>query len=179
MKKLIVMLLSVLLVFSLSVMALADGTTTLTTNVPTANYTLSIPAGTAIAYGKEDNTIGTITVEDAENFAEGKNIEVTVTYTAFKNAAANDSIPIRMEASYYFNSSDSYTQKLDSGTVLTFKGNASGTVDKLAAADNGGAETSKATLEGLHVLIDSADWGKASAGDYTATITFTSEVVKG
>ena len=57
-----------------------------------------------------------------------------------------------------------------SGIVV--KGINSGTVGTYAAIESDAASR---TL----ILINSTDWGKALAGNYSATITFTAEVVSG
>ena len=55
---------------------------------------------------------------------------------------------------------------------MTFKGKADGTVDEKTTVLG-----SVSAMEGLVVSIQSKDWGKALAGDYKSTITFTSEIV--
>lgn len=53
---------------------------------------------------------------------------------------------------------------------MTFKGKADGTVDEKTIF------ATRSTMESLMVNIQSSDWGKALAGDYKSTITFTSEI---
>ena len=58
---------------------------------------------------------------------------------------------------------------------MTFKGNNDGEVDEAQYTKTGAAVVW--TLSNISTKITSANWGKALAGDYTATITFTAEVV--
>ena len=84
MKKLTTLVLALALAASLAVPAFAANTTTLTTTVPAATYTLNIPADQEISYGAISTNIGNVTVTDSASFAEGKNLEVTVTKDSFK-----------------------------------------------------------------------------------------------
>ena len=73
MKKTLSFLMALVLVLSLGTMAFADGTTTLSTTVPPATYTLNIPADQEITFGATRAEIGNVTVSDSSGFAEGKN----------------------------------------------------------------------------------------------------------
>ena len=180
MKKLIAIVLAVLTVFSFSAVAFAEGnTTTLTTTVPDATYTLNIPADQQITFGATSTDIGNVTVTNSSGFAEGKDLHVTLTYDNFKSEGLSTTIP------YYINSygryssrpQDTVTVKKESGSFLTFYGEASGSCKEyfyLASLSHGEALDDTKVLQ---VKIDSADWGKALGGEYTSTITFTAEVV--
>lgn len=170
MKKLTTLVLALALVASLVVPAFAANTTTLTTTVPAATYTLNIPADQEIPYGATETNIGSVTVTDSSGFAEGKDLKVTLTYAPF----TCDDISTKIPFSIRFRNSSEYGHKLDikSGGALTFKGSNSGTVGTYAAIESDAASR---TL----ILISSTDWGKALAGNYSATITFTAEVVSG
>ena len=50
-----------------------------------------------------------------------------------------------------------------------------GTTSSMATVSVGAGRT--ANITAINLLVDSDDWGKALAGEYTATITFTAEVV--
>jgi len=89
MKKFIALVLAMTMVFSMAVVASAESTTTLTTTVPAATYTLNIPADAVVPFGQQYTTLGNITVTDGSGFASGKNVEVTVTYDAFKPDSAD------------------------------------------------------------------------------------------
>ena len=80
MKKFIAIALAVLTVLSFSTVAFAADTTTLTTTVPDATYTLNIPADQEIAFGTIDTDIGSMTVTNSSGFAEGKNLQVSLTF---------------------------------------------------------------------------------------------------
>lgn len=148
-------------------------TTTLTTTVPSATYVLNIPADQTVTFGEEKTYIGNVTVTDSKNFAVGKNVDVTVEYAPFAAEAAEISttIPYTLCQSSIADSDRGYTSSLASGKIMTFKGKADGTVDEEVVFG------SSSTMKGLIVNIQSKDWGKALAGDYKSTITFTSEIV--
>lgn len=157
-------------------------TTTLTTTVPSASYVLNIPADQTITFGETRTYIGNVTVTDSKNFAEGKNVAVLVEYPPFAAEAEeiNTTIPYTLyQTSAASSGEDSNTTKvrdLASGGKMTFKGKTDGTVNELtefSPIGGGGASPMKS----LYVKITSRDWGKALAGDYKSTITFTSEVV--
>lgn len=170
MKKLIAILLTSILFLSVSVNVFADGTTTLTTTVPAATYTLNIPADQEIAFGASQSRIGYITVTDSNGFAKGKDIQVTITYEPFSSDTVTTTIPYSLSIS----ENNSYLT-LQSGESIYFKGLDTGKVsEKPVASQNGNGSYE---LGGLDVIISSTSWGKALAGEYSSTITFTSEVV--
>jgi len=175
MKKLFAILLAVTLVASMATVVSATSTTTLTTTVPAASYTLNIPADQKINYGATETEIGKLTVTGAEGFAQGKNLAVTVTYDAFKCDDTSTTIPIDITSLYtgYASAPALDKQAIASGTSLVFAGDIDGGVDvpEIVKGDY------HYFLDCLILNVDSADWGKALAGDYTATITFTAEVV--
>lgn len=187
MKKFISLALAIALLASMAVSASAASTTTLTATVPAASYTLNIPANQEIPFGTTQADIGNITVTDAEGFAVGKNLEVTVTYDALSADDISTQIPYSL--SLYAAGSDestgasayhSATKEIPSGSALLFSGNASGSV-----AENIKLETNYVTASGTKMIpvtsvrfkALSEDWGKALASQYTSTITFTAEVV--
>lgn len=179
MKKLSALLLALALLMSAVPTAFAanttPNTTTLTTTVPSATYVLNIPADQTVTFGEIKTYIGNVTVTDSENFANGKNVDVTVEYAPFVAEAAEISttIPYKLYQATDTDSGNSghYTTELASGRKMTFKGKVDGTVDEKTIFGV------KSTMESLLVVIQSSDWGKALAGDYKSTITFTSEVV--
>ena len=169
MKKLFAILLAVMLFASMATVASAE-TTTLTTEVPAATYTLNIPADQKIEFGATATNIGNVTVTNASGFAVGKNLDVTITYDAFTCDAVSTTIPFTLQTVTQSGEIDKA-----SGSVITFLGEESGSVTEEAQAPT----TSGGHLDIFRMMlaIDSADWGKALAGTYTATITFTCEVV--
>lgn len=180
MKKFIAVALAVLTVLSFSTVAFAADTTTLTTTVPDATYTLNIPADQEIAFGKTVSNIGNVHVTNSSGFAEGKNLKVTLTYGDFKADGVSTTIPYSIyQYGTWYNSGvspvdrGSLHTKKESGSNLIFKGMASG---KCGDCDWGKTEIGTRTLR---VEIESTDWGKALGGEYTSTITFTAEVVSG
>lgn len=188
MKKLFALALAVVMVASMSTVAFAaESTTTLTATVPAASYTLNIPANQEISFGTTQADIGNITVTDASGFAIGKNLEVTISYDAFTSNGISTQIPYTL--SLYAAGSEENTgssayhsakEDLPSGSSILFSGNASG-----AVAEYIKLETNYVTTTGTKMIpvtsirfnALSEDWGKALAGEYTSTITFTAEVV--
>lgn len=182
MKKFFAILLAVTMLASMTTVAFAANTTTLTTTVPAASYTLNIPANQEIPYGAESTEIGNITISESAGFAVGKNLNVSFVYDAFTSEAVSTTIPYVIKG--WSNAGNNNGQKfasdaLPSGTTLVYLGTASGSVaqqTKLEITGQAGTYTYPVD-RGFTVEILSADWGKAMGGEYTSTITFTAEVV--
>lgn len=186
MKRLFALTLAVMMAMSMATVVSAENTTTLTTEVPAASYTLNIPADQVITFGKTSTSIGNVTITDSANFADGKNIEVTITYDGlFASDEVSTTIPYTIRAtatgrssggSYGSGGSTNISQVKPSGSIFTFKGLANGTCSEFFEIKESGYGTDNSTID-LKVDITSAAWGKALAGEYTTTITFTAEVV--
>lgn len=173
MKKSLSLLLACALLALAMPCALADGTTTLTTTVPaSATYTLNIPADQAIAYGATDTDIGALTVSNASGFANGKDLEVTITYGDFTSEDVDTTIPMGLYGDYISGSSPD-TLYIYSGDSLWFPGDSSGKVSSMPKTKN----DYRYNITNLSVRIGSSAWGKALGGDYTNTITFSAKVV--
>ncbi len=187
MKKLISFALAVTLLASMAISVSAESTTTLSTTVPAASYTLNIPANQEIPFGTTQADIGNITVTNSEGFAVGKNLEITVTYDAFTADGMSTQIPYSL--SLYADGSDENTgasayhsanKEIPSGSILVFAGKTSGAVAEKILLEtqymtNSGTKMIPVTNVRFSAL--SEDWGKTLAGEYTSTITFTAEVV--
>jgi len=176
MKKLTALLLAVMLVASMVVAVSAESTTTLTTTVPAATYTLNIPADQEIPFGTTEQSIGTVSVSGSSGFAVGKDLEVKVTWSDFKSESLSTQIPftLKMVGKQVGGASagSSSEQKMTNGYIMSFRGLSTGKV-KQYPGDN------ISEYDSLSILVNSVDWGKALGGEYTATITFTAEVVAG
>lgn len=168
MKKLFAILLVVMILASMATVVSAESITTLTTTVPAATYTLNIPADQEITFGISEQSLGTVRVTDTTGFALGKNLSITLTYDAFKCQGVSTTIPFVLYANYM---TEQY-QSIASGDTLLFYGASDGNV-------NPPQFTNDFSFYRLKADFDSSDWGKALAGEYTATITFTAEVVSG
>jgi len=172
MKKLFAILLAVATLASMATVVSAANTTTLTTTVPAATYTLNIPADQEIPFGTERMDIGSLSVTNASGFAKGKNLAVTLTYDAFTCDSVSTTIPYRIG----LHCADQYEIGLDipvtSGKSVTFLGDDDGTVAEYVWYTSVQPEAKQTIIE-----VKSEDWGKALAGEYTTTITFTAEVV--
>lgn len=166
MKKAMAILLAMLMLIPFATIAFAANTTTLTTTVPGAAYTLNIPSDQEITYGVLSTNIDTPTVTDSSGFAVDKNLYITATYSAFSSSTTDTKIPFSLN-----NSGEGSTSKWSSGERLKFLGQADGTV-----ATNLTFLSDNITSEKCYIYIYATDWGKAAPGNYTATITFTTEV---
>lgn len=174
MKKLTAFILTAVLMLSLGVFALADGTTTLTTTVPAATYTLTIPKDMEVTYGKSDVDVKSLDATAVSGFAVGKNLKVTVNYTPFECKNVSTTIPYKVNAIIEWSRDDGNKDLglINSGASLLFKCTGTNSlVPTTLSGDIYGA------LYFFHLTFDNSDWGKALAGDYIATMTFTSEVV--
>ena len=171
MKKLISALLVVMMVMSMATVASADNTTTLTTTVPAATYTLNIPANQEIPFGTNESDIGNVTVTDANGFATGKNLKVTITWDDFVCSNVVTTIPFIMQTN---NSKVMVSYDMLSEFSILFEGS-----DDNGVAENAYTVEGKNLVTSLSVKVKSEDWGKALAGEYSATITFAAEVVAG
>ena len=174
MKKLFAILFAVMMVASMATVASAESTT-LVTNVPAAAYTLNIPAeGTEVPFGTTEMDIGNFTVTGSSGFAKGKNLSVTVTYTPFTSSGISTEIPYTLKLL-----SGTTKKELTSGSAIIFKGKADGSVNAqtmIPTAGNMGTY-SDSPVSAVLLVANSDDWGKALAGEYTSTLTFTCEVV--
>ena len=182
MKKLISLALTIALLASMVVSASAASTTTLTATVPAASYTLNIPANQEVPFGTTQADIGNITVTNAEGFAVGKNLKVTVTYDAFRADGISTQIPYKLSlyAAASKSSYNSATKEMPSGSALMFSGSSSGAVAENTYLQSTYVNTSgtiSIPVTSIRFNALSKDWGKALAGQYTSIITFTSEVV--
>lgn len=183
MKKLTTLVLALALAASLAVPAFAANTTTLTTTVPAATYTLHIPADQEIPFGATETNIGSISVTDGTGFAEGKNLKVTLTYDAFTSETVATKIPfaVGLRSSYF--KGDKYLPVIvKSDESIVFEGKVTGDVSefvKIRGKNIGMSNEYEGTANEAVVTDSSTDWGKALAGNYSATITFTAEVVSG
>lgn len=174
MKKLIALALAVMLLASMAVSVSAESTTTLTATVPAASYTLNIPANQEIPFGATSTDIGKISVTDGVGFASGKNLNVSISYSPFTATGVSTQIPYSIILKGKISaSSDTNEIEISSGDTICFLGKTDGTVAKYPKS------SFNQDYYDLSVLVKalSADWGKALAGEYTSTITFTAEVV--
>lgn len=171
MKKLFAILLTVAMLASMATVVSAASTTTLTTTVPAASYTLNIPANQQISFGETSTDIGSLSVTNASGFATGKNLKVSITYDAFKCSETTTTIPFVPVVCVTGNTHIGY--EITSGESVTFIGLDDGSVNEYVMSNS----SPQMELDSVSIEMNSSDWGKALAGNYTATITFTAEVV--
>ena len=168
MKKTLSIIIAIVTLIACATNAFAEQKTVLSTTVPEAQYTLNIPEDQEITYGKEQTNIGDVTVTNSSKFAEGKNLSVKIEFDDFSCKDTETTIPYKLA----FNKKDDYYhyKVIESGDCIIFRGKANGTVDEHLFLDGVFADI-------LYVEVASVDWGKALAGDYSSTITFTAKVV--
>ena len=181
MRKTIALILAVCILLSFAVAASADSftsTTTLTTKVPAASYTMKVPANQKIKYGITITEIGIVTIENSEGFSAKKNVEVTVGHTEFTSEGVDTTIPYEI-LTVWGPPSGGTRWDFDREAVLRFEGQQDGTVKSNATSiDISGLTMNPSdTLTQMAIRISFDAWANALAGDYTSTITFTSKVV--
>lgn len=172
MKKMIALVVALITVLTIPTVAFAANQTVLTTTVPAATYTLNVPADQTVDFGDTEIFLPGLAIEDAFGFAAGKGVAVTIIYDAFVCEGVNTTIPITLKANYITGISGTYADTFESGDSLLFTYSGSRLVPSSYVSGN-----TTYNLTSLSVTTNSADWGKALAGEYTATITFTAEVV--
>lgn len=176
MRKLAALILAMTMVFSMAVVASAENTTKLTTTVPAAVYTLNIPADQEVTFGALSTDIGNVTVTGASGFAEGKNLKVTLSYGDFTCPNVSTTIPLHIDAYAKFTLGTAENHyPISTGSSLSFLGEYGGSVTEKAIFIE--PTNNRYAVQSLSLDIPSEAWGKALAGQYTATITFSSEVV--
>lgn len=161
MKKLLAILLAALSAFSMTAIAYAENTTTLTTTVPDTTYTLNIPADQTVEFNETSKSIGMVTVTDAEGFSVGKNLKVTIDHGSFSSSSTDTTIPFVVG-----------NAGVEVISILLFKGQSNG-----AVSDAYVSGYTALMCKDLRIKIADSAWGGALPGDYSATITFTAEVV--
>lgn len=170
MKKTMKMLLSVVLIITMvaisSLFAFAESTT-LTTTVPPATYTLTVPLNAVVEYGTPLTSIDAPKIATSEGFGEGKDLKLTIIREDFKCPDTTTTIPYEYQL---FVSADDEELVLDESNGIYFRGTSTGKLEQFARS--GGHKLSTALIS-----VDNTDWPKALAGDYTATITYVTEVV--
>lgn len=175
MKKLIsTFMIVTLLICCFTATAFASDQTVLTTTVPDAIYTLNIPADQEVAFGTTLKEIGTVNVTEAQGFAVGKDLQVTVTYDELKSDSVETTIPYTLNA---VRNGNVQPASITSGGAVIFRGQSSGAVSEKLYVKDYTITDAVGFTNGIRFTANSEDWGKALAGDYSSTITFTSEVV--
>lgn len=159
MKKFLSLILALAMVACMSVTAFAadnhSGTQTVTTSKAAPNYTLTIPADTSIPWGKTDaHSLGdfTVTVDSDWDF-DGKVVTVTWgnggTFTS-TTPGVTTTIPYRLSG---FPSMDPCSRV---GVILY--------------------PTKTSRSNGVFMQVTQEAWDAADPGEYSTTITYTSEV---
>ena len=140
--------------------------------IPAPAYTLNIPADQTVPYKAESHRLDCPTVSGTSGFAAGKNIRLTVSWTAFTSEAASTAIPFSM----MLYSTSGTGCDFSSGTAY-FIGNEDGTATEYPVAISGSTgEHMPAAYFTLN--FNAADWEAAMPGEYKASITFSTEIVE-
>jgi type 1 fimbria pilin len=167
MRKILSLTLAIMMVFSMTIMASADNTITLTTKVPDAEYTLNIPAQLDIKFGTIYSPIGNITITDSKGFANGKNLKLSVAWNDFSSETVSTTIPFHL-----CGFGGGFENVYKSGDSLIFVGQSDGTVSDSALMANKNDYT-----EEFKIKVTSENWGKALGGEYTSVKNFSGEIV--
>ncbi len=178
MKKLLTLSLVILCMTLIVPLGLNAEETTFTTTVPSATYTLKVPEDQEIPFGEVSHKITPITATDGSGFAENKNLQVTITYESFKCDDPEVTTEIPYSLRYSSSESGVFPSSIEanSGDSIIFLGKVDGTLEEYASFEaTSGSKNPFA--EEYRLVIQSADWGKALAGKYSSTMTFTAEVV--
>ena len=175
MKKLIALALAVMLLGSIAVPASAASTTTLTTTVPAASYTLNIPVNQEIPFGATSTEIGSLSATETASFTEGKNLVVSMSFDNFSSHNIETTIPYVLQFCFETASVEQFSKKI-SGDSVRFFGQSDGTITTFPQATTPGGE-SRFDMDSIRLCIETEDWAQALPGEYTSTITFTAEVV--
>jgi len=140
--------------------------------IPAPAYTLNIPADQIVAYKAESHQLGCPTVSGTSGFAAGKNIRLTISWTAFTSESVSTTIPFTMKM--YSTNGKSYD--FTSGIVY-FIGNEDGTAAEYPVGIS--SSTGNQIPAAYFTLnFNAADWDKAMSGEYKASITFSTEIVE-
>lgn len=178
MKKINVILMVLAIVMLFPITVYGSGSTILSTNVPEQTYTLNIPANQSVVYGETLSRIGNVTVTDSTGFSAGQNVSVVVDYSSkFTSITTDTTIPYRLSLYKEQEEADTLTKGLNPGDSLIFERMPDGTVRQYARIPAGPKYAYVSEPGGLRLEIDSNDWGKASGGEYSTTLTFTSKIV--
>lgn len=171
MKKFLSLILALAMVACMSVTAFAaDGTTTLTVEVPNniPSYTLHVPAAATLEYGNTGmQTIGDVYVTDVEGYSI---IGTHVKYTKLINKAnTEDVISLDVYGIYSTQSGSPKLFRADEGTFAD-----TNSLPSLYSKENAGNLQYDANgYSTLQVSAQVSDWSGATPGaTYQATITY-------
>lgn len=178
MKKNLAFLLALVICMSFPMTAHASGSTVISTDVPELVYTLNIPANSSVAYRATSHDIGNVTITDSIGFSEDHDVSVAVDFTpAFTSDTTDTIIPYALTLYKEREEASTLTKNLNPGDSLIFEGLADGAVNQYARIPNGAKYAYVSAPGGLRLSINSDDWRKASGGEYSTKLIFTSEVV--
>jgi len=163
MKKIVSILLAAVLALGMTATVIAAGasqskSTTVRTVVPSASYTMVVPATLDLVYGESAHLMET-EITDVENFNEGDMVWMNVSWTDL--FSGNDSIPLSVLVSTYENGK--LTAELENPSE--------GQINQIAYME--GAEFS---VE-YYASVTPEDWQAAVPGSYEGTVYFESTYV--
>lgn len=158
MKKILSLVLVIVMLMSMTVTAFAadeqSGTTTLTTVVPSPEWTLTIPATVDIPYGSTELSIAKPTVTNVSGFKADDTVVLSTTWTNL--ISGENTIPITIVFDSYLFGSQIHNH-----------------VDPLTYAEYLYVQGQERELE-YFAIIEQSAWDAAKPGNYSATVTFTS-----
>lgn len=171
MKKLLILAIALLLVLPLATVASAE-TMTMTFTVPEADYTLVIPRDQEIPFRSQGEVLGSVRVKDASGFTEGKNLLVTVSATPFTSATTDTALTYTLIG----NQATAGGKKYDLGTNfdIVFEGQSDGSLGFSKVMTGSGLQG----FDALEIDFNEEDWDSLKPGNYSATVTFSADIVE-
>lgn len=171
MRRILTILLTVVILFSLTITAYAETegsmtiTTTVVSNPPT--WSLSIPADIDIPYQRTGINFGTVQITELSNPDKHSGwVDIFISYQNLKSGS--NEIPLTISGTYE-NGSSHYTRFWNSGEKFLFLNGAGSALYDHAATF--GSTNNSIPIQ-LNAHISSSDWEHAKPGTYSTTLTF-------
>ena len=165
MKKIVSILLAAVLALGMTATVIAagasqSGSTTVRTVVPSASYTMVVPATLDLVYGESAHLMETA-ITDVEGFDEGDMVWMNVSWTDL--FSGNDSIPLSVLVSTYENGK--LTAELENPREAEVQ------INQIAYM-----EGAKFSVE-YYAFVTPEDWEAAVPGSYEGTVYFDSTYI--
>lgn len=125
-----------------------------------------IPNDLEVPFRADSVAIGTVSVKDAAGFAEGKNLKVTVSAAPFTSDTTDTVMPYTLSAGG--------GNPFGEADYIFFAGKSDGTLGTAQVSTSSGFEEAGT----WHVNFEAEDWDALKPGNYTASITFSADVVE-
>ncbi len=178
MKKTLISLITTALLICITAVCFADGSTTLTIEVPAPTYTLSIPASQIIPFGQVDTTLGVMKITESAGFTGTQKVKVNIEFDGkFTSETTSSEINYFLRTKGKVLNGEGTMDTSVKGLEFYFYNKGDGTLEEFATIHDTDLEMDYLS-ERLSVWINEANWANIDAGTYTSKITFTSQIVK-